>query len=99
MKKKKQQMIRWLMLLRVGLGIGEGVCFPSIHVIVSNWLPDAQKARAVAIITAGAYMGNMAALLISQPLISSPQFGWRYAFYLFGSAGFVWNAVRLFFFF
>ena len=86
------------MLLRVGLGIGEGVCFPSIHVIVSNWIPDVHKARTVAIVTAGSYMGNMAALFISQPLINLEQFGWRYAFYVFGAAGFVWNAVWFCFF-
>jgi MFS family permease len=81
----------WVVLLRVGLGLGEGVCFPSIHVLVSRWVPESEKSRAVAIITAGAYLGNIVAIGVSGELIRSPYFGWRYAFYIFGIFGLVWN--------
>jgi MFS family permease len=81
----------WILMLRVGLGIGEGVCFPAIHVMISRWVPDKEKSRAVALVTAGAYLGNVVALGVSGGLINSPHFGWRWAFYVFGLFGILWN--------
>src|SRR5688572_9998242 len=38
-----------LILARVGLGLGEGVAFPSVYSLIGRWIPIGERARAIAL--------------------------------------------------
>ncbi len=80
-----------LLLARVGMGLGEGVSFPSIYSLFSRWIPPRERARAVALNFSGIPLGTVFALVVT-PWIAL-RLGWPWAFYLFGAAGLGWLAV------
>jgi MFS family permease len=76
-----------LILVRVALGMTEGVCWPAAHALLNKWFPSAERGRAVAFFTAGAHFGNILTIIVAPPLVVSA--GWQWAFFLFGGSGFV----------
>ncbi|KAF8959666.1 N(alpha)-acetyltransferase 20, NatB catalytic subunit [Entomortierella lignicola] len=40
----------WVVLSRIGLGLGEGVAYPSIHAMIGTWAPPSERSKAVATI-------------------------------------------------
>ncbi len=80
-----------LLLARVGLGLGEGVTFPSVYSIVSSWTPAGERARAIGLNMSGVPVGTVVAL-VATPLITI-HFGWPMAFYSFGALGLAWWAL------
>ncbi len=70
----------WLMFLimRVVLGIGEGVNFPAMNRAVADWLPPRLAGRGVGLMV----LGVPAALLLGGPLLSHliEWIDWRWAF-------------------
>lgn len=77
-----------LLGVRVLLGIGEGVNFPAIHSLAARWAPARERARALALSYTGIFLGTMAALVGSPPLIL--RFGWPAVFYVSGALGGLW---------
>jgi ACS family sodium-dependent inorganic phosphate cotransporter len=73
---------------RVLLGVGEGVNFPAIHSLAAQWTPLPERARALALNYTGIFLGTIAALLSSPPLIL--KYGWSAVFYLGGALGVLW---------
>ncbi len=73
---------------RVLLGVGEGVNFPAIHSLAAQWSPARERARALALNYTGIFLGTIAALLTSPPLIL--RYGWPAVFYLGGALGVLW---------
>jgi ACS family hexuronate transporter-like MFS transporter len=75
---------------RFALGLGESGNFPGGVKVVSEWFPPTQRAFAGGLFTSGASVGG----LLAGPLVSSiaAHWGWRAAFVLTGSLGFVWLA-------
>jgi len=70
------------------LGIGEGVNWPGASKTVAEWFPDSERSLAVAIFDSGSSVGGaVAALAIPWIAIT---LGWRWAFVLSGSLGFLW---------
>jgi MFS transporter, ACS family, solute carrier family 17 (sodium-dependent inorganic phosphate cotransporter), other len=80
-----------LLAVRVLLGLGEGVNFPSIHSLTARWTLPAERARVLSLNYSGMYVGTVLALLASPIIISA--FGWPALFYLSGGLGAVWVAV------
>ena len=73
---------------RFMLGIGEGFNWPGASKTVAEWFPKDERSVAVAIFDSGSSVGGaLAALAI--PWIALA-LGWRWAFALSGSLGFVW---------
>lgn len=70
------------------LGVFEPGSFPGGVRAVAEWFPMKERAMAVGIFNAGTALGSM----VAAPLVSfiALQFGWRAAFVLTGSLGFVW---------
>ncbi len=73
-------------VLRFLLGSGEAATYPVAARAVANWLPPTRRARANAIVIAGAPFGSA----ITPPLIAwlMVNLGWRMSFYLCSLLGF-----------
>jgi len=78
--------------LRVLAGVGEGVTFPSMHALLSRWIPPMESTRAVTFIFAGVSLGTVIGMLLSGVLCDYGfAGGWPSAFYVFGTAGCLWS--------
>jgi ACS family hexuronate transporter-like MFS transporter len=78
---------------RALLGLGEAGNFPGAVKTVANWFPKRERALAVGIFNAGTNVGAVIAPLVV-PWITL-MWGWRAAFIVTGSVGFLWLAVWL----
>ena len=77
-----------LLLARVGLGLGEGVTFPSVYSMIGRWVPPAERARAISLNASGVPLGAVFALVVTPIIVE--RMGWPWAFYLFGVLGLIW---------
>ncbi len=77
-----------LLTARILMGVGEGVTFPSVYAMFGRWVPLQERSRAVGILFSAIPLGSMFALLATPWIVL--QFGWEFAFYLFGGVGFIW---------
>ncbi|KAF9311153.1 hypothetical protein BG003_007710 [Podila horticola] len=60
----------WMVLIRIGLGLGEGVAFPSAHALIGVWTPPGERSKAVALLTTFSYLGAVIALPVSSSLVA-----------------------------
>ncbi|HTK97442.1 MAG TPA: ACS family MFS transporter [Pseudomonadales bacterium] len=77
-----------LLAARIGMGVGEGVTFPSIYSLFGRWLPKAESARGIGVIFSAIPLGSVFALLATPIIVVA--WGWHWAFYSFGAIGVVW---------
>ncbi|CAG8566646.1 5093_t:CDS:2 [Cetraspora pellucida] len=82
--------LEYLLLCRILLGVGEGVCFPSVNSLIAAWFPIEESSKAVSAIVSSAYIGIVIALPIATWLGSGP-FGWPSIFWTFGFIGIFWS--------
>lgn len=80
--------ITLLILVRIGMGMGEAVAFPSIYSLYSKWVPLQERSRAVGFTNSGIPLGTVFALVVTPVIVEA--WGWQWAFYLFGGVGVVW---------
>jgi ACS family hexuronate transporter-like MFS transporter len=73
---------------RASLGLTEAGNFPSAIKTVAEWFPKKERALATGIFNSGTNIGAIIAPL-SVPFIAS-EWGWKWAFIITGSFGFVW---------
>ncbi len=73
--------------LRALLGVGQAADWPSSIVAIRRWFPQRERGKGNSILLGGLYLGPIAAAPITTWVIAS--FGWRWAFYGFGSLGIV----------
>jgi len=85
---------RQLLVTRSVLGVGEAFNWPSATRIVANVLPPTDRGLGSGIFNSGAAVGSLIAPLIISPI--AVRFGWRWAFFTIGSAGFLWIALWLY---
>ena len=82
----------WVLIaVRIGMGLGEAVTFPSIYALYSRWVPLGERARAVALANSGIPFGSIAALVLTPIIVV--WLGWPWVFYLFGVLGLLWYLV------
>jgi MFS family permease len=77
-----------LLVVRVLLGAGESVAYPSYSKIIAGHFPEARRGFANAMISAGLYSGPAIGLLVGGPLIA--QLGWRPFFMFLGFGSLLW---------
>ena len=68
---------------RIALGLGEGLCLPSLHALASAWVPPSERSTASAFMTSGQFVGTVAVMLCA-PMVAT---SWPSVFYLFGLVG------------
>lgn len=74
-----------LVLLRVGVGIGEAGMTPSAHSLISDLFPPERRGTAVSIYTIGIHLGVFAGLALGGYL--AEHFGWRATFFIISLPG------------
>ncbi len=74
-----------LILVRIGLGLGEAPLSPAVLSLFGKWIPETERSRAVAVYSSAAIAGTLAALVITGFLVA--RYGWEIVFYIFGFAG------------
>lgn len=79
-----------LILCRILLGLCEGAAFPCCFQILGASLPE-RRARNVSKIQFGVYAGTVCAFAITTVTVTYSR--WENAFFIFGSAGFLWLAL------
>ena len=79
------QSLTALLVLRLLLGLGEGVHIPMLSAITSRWFSPNERSRANAIWGAGITLAVASAPLIVIPLIQAV--GWRTTFAILGTVG------------
>jgi len=77
-----------LLAVRLVLGIGESVAYPSYSKIIGLSFPEEQRGRANGVITTGLTCGPAFGLLFGSMLID--RFGWRAFFVVLGLASLAW---------
>ncbi len=77
-----------LLLVRVVLGIGESVAYPSYSKIFSKYIPESQRGFANAAISSGLACGPAFGMLLGGTLMS--RFGWRPFFIVLGLVSLLW---------
>jgi ACS family sodium-dependent inorganic phosphate cotransporter len=80
-----------LIAVRILMGMGEAVTFPSIYTLYSRWVPLTERSRAVALANSGIPLGTVFALVVTPIVVQ--RLGWEWAFYLFGAVGVLWYLV------
>lgn len=83
-------------VVRSALGVSEGGNFPAAIKTVAEWFPKKERAFATGIFNAGTNIGAIVAPL-SVPFIAAA-WGWRWAFIITGSTGFIWLIFWYFFY-
>ena len=82
-----------LLLLRIGVGIGEAGVNPASHSIIADYFPAHRRSFAMAILTLGANLGMMLGFVGGGLVAES--YGWRMALMVVGAPGLVLTFVFL----
>lgn len=77
--------ITTLLFMRIMLGVGQGIYFPSQSNIIKKWFPPAERGTANAIYGSGGCIAPIIALPVLTYLIGT--FGWRWAFIIPAAIG------------
>ena len=83
-------------VVRSALGLSEAGNFPSAIKTVAEWFPKKERALATGIFNSGANIGAIVAPL-TVPFIAVA-WGWRWAFVITGSIGFIWLVLWMIFY-
>jgi len=83
-------------MVRSALGLSEAGNFPAAIKTVAEWFPKKERALATGIFNSGANIGAIIAPL-TVPFIAVT-WGWRWAFVITGSVGFIWLVLWLIFY-
>jgi MFS family permease len=74
-----------LLLVRIGVGVGEAACTPAAHSLLSDYFPPARRGRAFAIYGMGGALGGLLGTFVGGHVADA--FGWRAAFLVLGTPG------------
>jgi len=77
-----------LLACRALMGLAEGACLPCIQQLLANWIPQAERSRAIAFVTTGLTVGTVGSLYLAPAIVAS--LGWQSVFYIFGLSGLLW---------
>ena len=77
-----------LLFIRVLIGLGEGITFPSWHSLYARWIPFNERTRSIAITNSGISAGTIFGYVVAALIIAS--YSWEWVFYSFGMLGLIW---------
>jgi MFS family permease len=80
-----------MLIMRLGLGVGEAPFAPVTYSSVRSWSPYTERGTAIATISAGSSLG----LAIGAPFVAwlIQGLSWRWSFVITGAVGFIWVVV------
>lgn len=76
-----------LLLIRIGVGVGEAGCVPPAHSLIADYFPRAERPRAIAIYQLGTPLSFVVGYFLAGWL--NELYGWRITFGLLGTPGLV----------
>ncbi|KAJ3645134.1 hypothetical protein Zmor_022820 [Zophobas morio] len=79
-----------VMISRALQGFCQGFFFPSIHNILSYWVPVTERSRLGTFVYAGGPLGTVVSMIVSG-IISASWYGWPLIFYIYGGLGLLWS--------
>lgn len=82
-----------LIILRVCMGLGEGVTFPALNAMLAQWTPPEERSKIGSLVFAGAQLGTVVTSSLSGLILHYSPLGWPAVFYLFGAIGVLWFIV------
>ena len=74
-----------LIWLRVLMGLGQGVIYPALSVLLAQWIPTSERARAGSMAFAASSFGTIFGMSLSGLILQHSD--WPMVFYFFGSVG------------
>ncbi|WP_114194401.1 MFS transporter [Edaphovirga cremea] len=77
-----------MMLVRIFVGIGQGLLVPANFSLLANWVPKSESGKATGLLQIGCPAGIAASMLIAAWIIQ--MWGWRTVFYSFSVLGPIW---------
>ena len=77
----------YLLIARIGVGIGEAGCSPAAYSIISDYVEPKKRATALSIYSMGVYGGSALGFLVGG--LVAHEYGWRAAFYTVGLPGLI----------
>ncbi len=77
----------FLLLARIGVGVGEAGCVPASHSMLGDYYPRELRGRAYGAHFSGVYLGMLGGMLGGGILVQT--IGWRYGFIALGVGGLV----------
>ncbi|CAB3221213.1 unnamed protein product [Arctia plantaginis] len=79
---------------RVGMGLTQGLLYPSLHGALGQWVPEEERSRLGTFVYSGAQFGTIVELLLSG-VLSDSAWGWPSVFYVAGIACLGWSILWL----
>ncbi|XP_046735529.1 sialin [Diprion similis] len=77
-----------LILMRIAQGLGGGVTFPAMHVMIATWAPPNERSILSSIVYAGTSLGTVISTALSGVL--AQHLGWESVFYVEGALSLIW---------
>jgi MFS transporter, ACS family, solute carrier family 17 (sodium-dependent inorganic phosphate cotransporter), other len=78
-----------LLMIRIGLGVGEGPLNPAVFNLFARFVPPHEHARAIAVFAGSGHAGTVVALVSTGFMVM--WLGWESSFYLFGIIGLLYS--------
>lgn len=79
-----------LIVLRILMGLGEGVTYPAISVLLAEWAPPQERTKIASLVMSGGMLGTVLGTGLSGILIQYFSVGWPLVFYVFGAFAVMW---------
>ncbi|EDW61459.1 putative inorganic phosphate cotransporter [Drosophila virilis] len=76
-------------VIRVGMGLFQGLMFPCVHAHLANWCPASERNRLGALANTGLDFGTLLAMFVSGQVAASSM-GWPGIFYISCAVGVLW---------
>ena len=77
-----------LIFIRILMGLGEGITFPSWHSLYARWIPFNERTRTIAVTNSGIAVGTVFGLVLAALIMEN--YSWEWVFYSFGALGIFW---------
>lgn len=79
---------QYLIIMRIIEGLGGGVTFPAMNVLISKWAPASERSTISSIVYGGTALGTV--ISIPSAGLIAGSLGWEWVFYLHGGLCSIW---------
>ena len=79
---------QYLIGMRIMMGLGAGVTFPAMNVLIAKWSPKDERSTISSVVYGGTSLGTVLSILTSG--LIAGYFGWEWVFYIHGGLACIW---------